>query len=171
MGVEHHGILSSDHLQSVARVCKTVWRHPAATRWAGWPKPVPTHALVARAPTPVCTVRIGVLRSCIDGRCTGGDLPALVGQYVVPNRGCPAEIEEDAAGMAGCITRIIRSDGRVETDIKEHMDETNCAAADEAERMAGGGRDIVFVRWSVDGVERGCHDAHTFLPASACCFH
>jgi len=83
-------------------------------------------------------------------------LPALVGQYVVPNRGCPPEIEEDAAGMAGCITRIIWSEGRVETDIKEHMDaETNCATADEAERMAGGGRDIVFVRWSVDGVERG----------------
>ena len=100
----------------------------------------------------------------IDGRCTGGDLPALVGQYVVPNHGCPPEIEEDAAGMAGCITRIIRSDGRVETDIKEHMDaETNCETADGAERMAGGGRDIVFVRWSVDGVERGCHDAHTFL--------
>ena len=89
-----------------------------------------------------------------------------MGQYVVPNRGCPPEIEEDAMGMAGRITRVIRSDGTVETDSKEQTNvEASCASAEHVDRTAGDGREIVFVRWAADGVERGRPDTRPFLPA------
>ncbi len=68
--------------------------------------------------------------------------------------------------MAGRITRVIRGDGTVETDSKEQTDaEASCASAEQVDRSAGDGREIVFVRWAADGVERGRPDTRPFLPA------
>ena len=164
MGVEYDGILGSDHLQGVARVCEAVRRLPAANRSG------PVDALLpfprARAHATCPHTRRADLFSSHKYRCAGGDVAAQVGQYVVPNRGCPPEVEEDAMGMAGRITRVIRSDGTVETDGKEQTDaEESCASAERVDRTAGDGREIVFVRWAAVGVERGRPDTRSSLPA------
>ena len=78
-------------------------------------------------------------------------MPAQVGLYVMPNPGCIAQIEQDSGGMAGRITRIIRSDGVVEIEGLLKGDTSDSQAC----RNDGDGRELVFVEWAFDGLEKG----------------
>jgi len=81
----------------------------------------------------------------------------------MPTRGCAAQIEQDAGGLAGRIARIVRGDGIIETQEKTGRQERKsaemlCGTEEErieSEEMTGDGRVVVFVEWSVDGVEKG----------------
>jgi len=103
----------------------------------------------------------------------GADVPAQVGLYVMPNPGCISQIEQDSGGMAGRITRIIRGDGEVEREglLKEGASDSQSCGND------GDGRELVFVEWALDGLEKGeleasptpdCPHRPIYLPANVC---
>jgi hypothetical protein len=75
---------------------------------------------------------------------------AVLGQYVVPNRSCDPQIEKDSGGLAGRISRIIRCDGSIESASNEAV-EIGGTRQENAEE----GREIVFVEWAVNSIERG----------------
>lgn len=88
---------------------------------------------------------------------TGADIPAEVGVYVMPNPGCARQVEEDAKGMAGRITKIIREDGSVESE-QTVQAATNDAQKCQNEGLEGCSRTgnvILFVEWAADGIEKG----------------
>ena len=94
----------------------------------------------------------------------GADVPAEIGQYVVPTKDCAPKIDEDAGGMAGRIVRIIRADGAIESENQEsnEIEETREAQADpdraneiETACMGRDEREVVFVLWAIDGMIRG----------------
>ena len=94
----------------------------------------------------------------------GADVHAALGQYVMPNLGCPKDVEEAAGGglrmLAGRITRIIRSDGSVErenADQEAAWEETSNSddAWMQMHKDMFPGREVIFVEWAIDGCERG----------------
>lgn len=85
-----------------------------------------------------------------------------MGQYVMPNPGT-REIENDSGGLAGRITKIIRANGKAEdtaatkTEEKalDTMEDIVKGSHEEATGLSGDGKDVVFVTWDVDGLEKG----------------
>jgi hypothetical protein len=88
---------------------------------------------------------------------SGADVPAEVGLYVMPNPGCAKQIAEDAGGMAGRITRIIRGDGSVESEheMAEVTNDTANRQEEGTEGSSGDGSVTLFVEWASDGLEKG----------------